>query len=211
MSELKDPEMKHKTIGVSFHPLLRDKASDRAAQLGLSFSKYVTLCVEAELKGNVPTLLGDEPSATYAPNEGVTLDTAIERGTRYGEAKAASSEFANDIEAILKAHDYSFTREEKIAHLRADFLVQYVENKGKGKTRSIALECSHNIRNRYEIALGQAILLKSMPNVDAVIICVPYLSTFDPQMRATFLQNGIPTATPDSLVQTLEESLMLRR
>ena len=158
-------ELKAKTIGVSFHPHLREAAADRSTQLGLSFSKYVTLCVEAELAGRVPSLLGSDPVGVTPRSTSIDIDDAIERGGRYSEAKAASIDFENDIERILAHHDYDYERNEKIAHLRTDFLVQQIDEEGS-RPRRIALECSHDIRKRYEVALGQAILLKSMPNID---------------------------------------------
>jgi len=42
---------KHRTIGVSMPPGLRERAGERAAAVGLSFSRYVQWCIEAELDG----------------------------------------------------------------------------------------------------------------------------------------------------------------
>jgi len=43
---------KHRTIGVSMPPRLRQQAGERAAEVGLSFSRYVQWCIEAELDGS---------------------------------------------------------------------------------------------------------------------------------------------------------------
>jgi predicted DNA binding CopG/RHH family protein len=42
---------RHRTIGVSMPPKLRERAGERAAAVGLSFSRYVQWCLEAELDG----------------------------------------------------------------------------------------------------------------------------------------------------------------
>jgi hypothetical protein len=45
-------ETKHRTVGVSMSPQLRDRAANRAKNLGLPFSRYVQWCIEAELDGS---------------------------------------------------------------------------------------------------------------------------------------------------------------
>jgi hypothetical protein len=207
-----EEEEKHKTVGVSFPPALRSRASERARGLGLSFSKYVTACVEAELNGTLPQLVMEPLLASgkgARPGEGkadVNLDDAIRRGHELGEMKALSIAFEDDIEGLLKAHDWCYSRFEKIAHMRADFLVQHTDPRTDA-TRRVVLECRYNIRNRYTVTLGQTIIWKSLPGVDAVVLCVPYLVNFDAHMHQTFAAQDIQIATPDSLNQVLEGSL----
>jgi hypothetical protein len=43
---------RHRTVGVSMSPQLRERAVQRARALGLPFSRYVQWCVEAELGGS---------------------------------------------------------------------------------------------------------------------------------------------------------------
>ena len=43
---------RHRTMGVSMSPQLRARAAARAREVGLSFSRYVQWCVEAELDGS---------------------------------------------------------------------------------------------------------------------------------------------------------------
>ncbi len=43
---------RHRTVGVSMSPALRERAAQRARALGLPFSRYVQWCVEAELDGS---------------------------------------------------------------------------------------------------------------------------------------------------------------
>jgi len=43
---------RHRTVGVSMSPQLRERAAQRARALGLPFSRYVQWCVEAELDGS---------------------------------------------------------------------------------------------------------------------------------------------------------------
>ncbi len=44
-------EERHRTIGVSMAPQLHERAAGRAREVGLSFSRYVQWCIEAELDG----------------------------------------------------------------------------------------------------------------------------------------------------------------
>jgi hypothetical protein len=197
-------DQKHKTVGVSFPPELRQRAADRARGLGLSFSKYVTLCVEAEVNGKPPQLVMENLlPAGVAP---LNLEAAVEEGSDYGAMKAASIGFEDDVEEILKQEDICYSRFAQVAHLRTDFLVQQVDP-DSGRTRRIALECKYNVRNRATVTLGQCIILKSLPGVDAVVLCVPYLKHFDPHLRDTFAQQGIPVVTPDTLSPELEALL----
>jgi hypothetical protein len=45
---------KHRTVGISMSPQLRERAAARARAVGLSFSRYVQWCLEAELAGRRP-------------------------------------------------------------------------------------------------------------------------------------------------------------
>jgi gamma-glutamyl-gamma-aminobutyrate hydrolase PuuD len=47
-----EADERHRTIGVSMPPKLRQRAAERAAAIGLSFSRYVQWCLEAELDGS---------------------------------------------------------------------------------------------------------------------------------------------------------------
>ncbi len=204
---------KHKTFGVSFHPDQRERANKRAKTLGLSFSRYVTLCVEAELGGSIPKLLGPNTSASPSsqpPPQGagtsIDLEEAIERGGQYSEAKTLSIDFENDIEEILTTEELCYTRAEKVSHLRTDFVIQHIHPKTE-QTLKIALECRYNIKNRYEVTLGQLIILQNLPVLDAVILVVPYLQNFDPTIKQTFQQQNIQITTPDNLLTTLNQTL----
>ncbi len=46
-----EPDDRHRTIGISMSPSLRGRAAARAAEVGLSLSRYVQWCIEAELDG----------------------------------------------------------------------------------------------------------------------------------------------------------------
>ncbi len=195
------PEKKHKTVGVSFSPDLRRRAAERARGLGLSFSKYVTLSVEAELNGRPPQLLMESLlPGTPSP---LNLENAVEEASDYGAMKAASIRFEDDVEDILKADDTCYTRFAEVAHLRTDFLVQHVVPE-TDRTLRIALECKYNVRNRATVTLGQCMILKNLPGVDAVLLCVPYLKHFDSHLSDTFAQQDITIATPDTLSEQLE-------
>ncbi len=49
--EVAEPDDRHRTIGISMSPQLRERAAARAAEVGLSLSRYVQWCLEAELDG----------------------------------------------------------------------------------------------------------------------------------------------------------------
>lgn len=199
----KTDHLKHKTIGVSFPPQLRLRAAERARSLSLSFSKYVTLCIESELEGRTPQQVV-EHLLPEGKKDDMDLDAAIEQGTNYGAMKAASINFEDDIEAIMKQEEFSYERSAPVGHLRTDFLVTHVNEKN-GKERKIALECKFNIANRGTVALGQAVILKSLPAIDGVVLCVPYLRHFDAHARDAFLGQGIPVATPDNIADVLRD------
>jgi hypothetical protein len=198
-------DLKHKTVGVSFHPQLRESAASRARQLGLSFSRYVTHCIEQEM--GRPTPLGTLASSPAgAEVNGLSLDSAIDAGADYGAAKAQAIGFEEDIQEILEEEDLCVSRMAQIAHLRTDFLVQHTAQDGH-RTWKVAIECKHSVRGRTTVTLGQAIILRSLPSVDAVLLCVPYTRNFDAHAKETFSQQGIPITTPDTLIATLEATL----
>lgn len=200
---------KHKTVGVSLAPTLREKATERARTLGLTFSKYVAQCLEAELDGRSPSNVFEWlPENRREPE--LDIQDVIEKGSEYGIAKAAAIAFEDDVEECLRAEDWCYERFARVGNLRTDFLVQQVEESaaknGSEKCRRIALECKHSLRDRYAVTLGQAIVLRSQPEVDQVILCVPYLRAFDPSMRDTFTQQNIEICTPDTLHPTLTKA-----
>jgi hypothetical protein len=51
-NKLRAGDDRHRTVGVSMSPQLRNRAAQRAKTLGLPFSRYVQWCVEAELDGS---------------------------------------------------------------------------------------------------------------------------------------------------------------
>ncbi|MGF1485427.1 MAG: hypothetical protein ACFBZ8_13805 [Opitutales bacterium] len=194
---------KNKTVGVSLPPELRQQASDRAHALGLTFSRYVALCLEAEIQARPPRQLLEALPGTERP---VDLERALDEGSEYGAAKAAAIAFEDDIEDIIRTEQFDYERFASVAHLRTDFLVRRT-TRGKAHPRQIALECKHTVRQRYTVTLGQSIILKSLPTLHGVVLCVPYTRNFDPHVRDTFAQHGIPVVTPDSLPETLNRLL----
>lgn len=196
-------DQKHKTVGVSFHPELRQRAISRARSLGLSFSRYVTLCVESELGERVVPLAAE--AAPMPPADSLNLEAAIDEGSEYGAAKARSIGFEEDVDEILRAEDFCYNRMASVAHLRTDFLIQQVADDDE-RVFKVALECKHNMRGRYTVTLGQTIILQSLPGVDAVLLCVPYTRNFDQHVHETFRQHGIPVTTPDTVVEVLRET-----
>lgn len=196
-------ENKARTVGVSLLPDLRERASDRARALGLSFSRYVALCLEAELRGEVPRLVSD-PEEPPGGSEAVNMDEALQRGRRYAAMKALSIDFENDIEALLRAEGLAAERGGSCGDLRSDFLVQLPRG-GNETPWQVAVECRANIRHRYTVTLGHLILLQSQPQVDGVVLVVPYTRGFDTPTAAALRAHGVPLVTPDSLPGELQE------
>lgn len=201
MRETEKQEVKHVNFSASMHPDMLKRAEQRARSLGLTRSRYVALCVEAELGGKF-SAIGGEASGEPAEPASIDIGQAMERGGRYGEVKARSIEFEGDVEELLKAEGASFSRAAKVDSQRTDFLVDYKPPRAR-KVRKVAIECRYNMRNRYEVTLGQLLLLKNTPGVNGVVLVVPYLTHFDPAIRETFQANGIPVATPDTLMGAL--------
>jgi hypothetical protein len=69
-SSLLASEDRHRTVGVSMSPALRQKAAERARALGLPFSRYVAWCVEAELEGRPPQARFERSASTPAASNG---------------------------------------------------------------------------------------------------------------------------------------------
>ncbi len=194
---------KHRTVGVSLSPDLRRRATARARELGVSFSRYVAQAVEGELRGRVlGGGAGEEEPVGGGGGGAVDVSAAIEEGSDYASRKSQAIGFEDDVEEILRRADLCFTRHAAVAHLRTDFLVQRVEPE-TDRTLRIAVECAHNVRNRATVTLGQAIIVKSLPNVDGVVLCVPYRRALEAHVLSAFEQHGIAVATPDDLLEQL--------
>lgn len=176
---------RNRTFGISLPPALKGRGEARAGALGLSFSRYVALCVEAELNGHVASLVAEE---------GPDLERAVERARSYLEQKARSVEFEEDVAARLHEEGVSFARLARVGEMRVDFLVTTSDG------RHVAVECRSNARTQRQLLLGQAILLSVQPGIDGVVVVVPYLRAIEPEMKALLEERGIRLATVDGLV-----------
>jgi len=183
---------KHRTVGISMNPTLEQRAKARAEALGLKFSPYVTLCIEAELKG----------FSQIVRDDSLDLESAMRRAREYMGQKTVSIDFEEDVAQVIE----EFARRtgapacERLARVggqRVDFLLE-LPPRGRVR-RKVAVECRHNVRQYYALALGQGLLLRSCPDVDAVVLVVPYLEGFEPSVMAQFRAHGIHAATPDTL------------
>jgi hypothetical protein len=179
-----DEAKKHRTVGISMSPSLEQRAKARAEALGLKFSPYVTQCVEAELKGFAQIMRDDT----------LDLDSAIRRAREYMVQKTASIDFESDVEAVLVRCARGYERLASVGGQRVDFLL--APHNGRGR---VAVECRHNVRQNYALALGQGLLLRSHPDVAAVVIVVPYREGFDAAVMAQLVKHEIHVATPDAL------------
>lgn len=245
---MKKSHQKHKTIGVSFNPLLRQRAGLRAHQLGLSFSRYVSLCVEAEIAGE--SQLPAHPRRKLPP-ETMAMMLAD------WDSSAAKERLQLDISRVLAAGDIAFFPQLRLGVGVADFLVEFclcrscrkataetLANaaepntagqqadagkaggvtakagrrrqpcRGKGGGRSsaagvlrIVLECCHPVVGEYAVLLGRAIILQQVATVDAVLLCVPYLSLLEPELQQALARQQISIVTPDTLLSALYQQL----
>lgn len=193
------------------HPDLRHRARERAQALGLSFSRYATLCMEAELNGQVARLINEHPAAP--PATACEPDHAWSRPARRTTDEDVATDgdngfantFADDVEKTLRALGMQFERDAAVAHLSTDFLLE-VWSTDRAPPFRVCLECRHDMRARYTVTLGQAVILRSLTLVDAVILVVPYRSTFDKTIADAFAQQDIAIATPDDLEATIKRT-----
>ncbi len=189
---------KHRTVGISMSPTLEQRAKARAEALGLKFSPYVTLCVEAELKGFSQIVRDDT----------LDIESAMHRAREYMMQKTASIDLEDDVEGLLRnlataRPGASLERFARLAGIRVDFLLTIPLCAGQGSLR-IAIECRNNVRQHYALTLGQGLLLRASPELDAVVLLVPYLRGFDEAVLAQFRAHDIHASTPDTLAALLE-------
>lgn len=183
---------RHRTVGISMNPALEARAKARAEALGLKFSPYVTLCIEAELKG----------FSQIVRDDSLDLDSALHRAREYLEKKTQSIDFEVDVEGVLQRAQVRYERFGRVGESRVDFLLTLPG--GGGRARRVVLECRYNIRQNYAIALGQTLLLRAHPDVDAVMLVVPYLEGFDEAVMHQFRAHAIHVTTPDGLGELVE-------
>ena len=186
------PALRHRTVGISMGPALEQRAKARAEALGLKFSPYVTLCIEAELKG----------FAQIVRDDSLDLDAAMQRAREYLERKTQSIDFDADVESVLQRCGLRYECHGRVGAHRVDFLIS-MQGPG-GAARNVVLEGRYNIRQNYALALGQTLLLRAHPDVDAVVLAVPYLEGFDAAVLRQFQQQGIHVTTPDRLEALLK-------
>ncbi|MBN2068370.1 MAG: hypothetical protein JW739_01925 [Opitutales bacterium] len=173
---------KHRTVGISMNPQLEERAKARATALGLKFSPYATLCIEAELNG----------MARIMRDDSLDLEQAIARAREFMERKTLSIDFELDIEQLLERLKLPYSRHPRIEGMISDFSIESSEG-------SWVIECRYNVRNNYALALGQAILLKAVPRVRGVILLIPYTEGLKPEVLEEFTRHDICILTPDTL------------
>jgi hypothetical protein len=178
---------KHRTVGISMNPALEARARARAKALALHFSTYVAQCVESELRGD----------AQLMREEGLDLESALTRAREYMEKKTVSIDFETDVAGVLEKSGLPVRKLAKLGDARVDFVVTLPSQK------LLAVECRHNVRQQYALALGQGLLLRAHPDVAAAIVVVPYLEGFDPTVLTEFEKHDIRVATPDILERVL--------
>lgn len=190
----KSENLKARTIGVSFPPEVKKRADVRTEALGLSFSRYVTLCVEAELSGQISQLL---------PEEGLDLDRAIQRARSYMDSKALAVGFESDVEALIHKAGWPCERFARLdGGIRTDFLLTPPWG---AKRPRIAVECRYHIKANYALAIGQTLVLKAHPEVDSVVLTVPYMEGFDSKMLGLMRKEQIYVTTIDTLPALINE------
>lgn len=192
-----DKTHRNKTYGISLPVELKDRAEARATALGLTLSRYTSLCLEAELQGFAQILREDA----------FDLERVLARARDHLDAKSRSLDFESDVAQLLQQAGVPCERHPRVEHLRCDFLLRQPSTVREGHYR-VVVECQANIRRSYAVALGQAILLRSVGEVDAVLLVVPYLQGFDDHIRDQFIQHHIRLTTPDTLLEAFEETVV---
>lgn len=255
---------KHKTVGVSFNPLVRQAANRRARQLGVSFSRYVGLCVEAEIAGRVS--LASLCDAQWADSGAVAWEQGVDLAESTGERLRA------DVGDLLLRAQVVFSRNALLGAMRADFWVgtkgaeqppseksaseqqatsgeqppsqelasgEQKSSEGMGQVASeeacalmrtpalrlekcaiqdttghvpaslaqgVVIECHYPSAASHAALLGRAVMLQQMCGRQAVLLCVPYLSVFEPELHAVFARLKIGVTTPDTLLKALQQA-----
>ena len=180
-----------KTVGVSFSPSIKEAAQKRAQQLGLSFSKYTTLCIQSELKrANLETgpdllALGNEPTGSLNKIEEIT--------------------FGKDVFEILKLKGWKPVMKEKKGN-GTDIDIS-LELRKKEEPMSIGILLKKSINKSCTEILGESIILKNRENFDKVIICVPYLSSVEKTIEGIFKKEAILITSVDSISKLIEAIL----
>lgn len=221
---------KHKTIGVSLSPTLRQKAGHRARQLGLNFSRYVSLCLEAEAAGRVALAGRRVGSAQAEPKIALPLPdnwqeaAILEDGAlaAWGAAPRVAERLRADVATLLERAQLPFVRLASLGGLQADFLLDAgqaetacgpkLETDGEGEagaigpTHGVVIECHYPSVDAHAALLGRAVMLQQVPGVAAVLLCVPYLSVLEPTACLVFARQQIAIVTPDTLLQALDQA-----
>ncbi|KAF0094747.1 MAG: hypothetical protein E1N59_1751 [Puniceicoccaceae bacterium 5H] len=179
---------RHRPFTISLPPALKERAEARARALGLSFSRYVNRCLEAELQGHAQILRDEE--------DAFDLARAVERAREFMLRKRDSIDFEDDVARILETLPVSVERFARVEDLRVDFLCTAGD-------RRIAVECRANVRRNYALTLGQSLLLSATAELDAIVLVVPYLDGLDPRLVHELEPRGIVLTTPDRLAESL--------
>lgn len=119
------------------------------------------------------------------------------RAAAYIEARDRAIEFEEDCKVILEKAEFTVERGAKVngdGH-RVDLLAT------KGRRKVVVELKSSSRRNRLELVLGQAILLKSHSHLP-VVVCVPYV--VDGSIKQAFDLAGVTLCSPDSLARAAE-------
>ncbi len=147
----------------------------RSRQLGLSFSAFVARSLESALSG------GDNGAA-----QGFHHD------------RAGRDLFGDDIAAVMREHSMPFVRTSGVAE--PDFSLKLANKRG---SVAVVLAGSQSMQQAPDAVLGRSILLNGRDEIDAVIVCVPYLWLMSKPFQDIFNRQNIHIATPDSLPELL--------
>jgi len=184
---MSDTTLRHKTFGISLPVESKARAEARAVALGLTFSRYVNLCLEAELTGFAQIIRDDRAD----------LERALARARDYMARKTRAVEFEQDVGHVLARTGWEVERFAAVGPYRCDYRV--TDHNGA----LWLLECRFNIRQNYALALGQCLLLRAVEAVNRVVLVVPYLEGFDTRTREQFEAQNIHLSTPDTLGRLL--------
>lgn len=165
-------------VSFSLAPDLLEEAKKRSAELGLTFSRYVSLCVRAELGGGIADLLSDPAGPGSHPEAN-------------GEATAALEEaFRKDVAETLN--------ELGVSSERSTLAPGALETAGG---RQLIL-CRYPWPEGWEATLGRLVYARQQHA--EVLLVVPYKRSLPNFVGTILAKEGIPVTTLDGLAEWVD-------
>lgn len=176
------PDKKHRTIGVSLKPDLREAAQAAAHASGMSFSRFVGECIEARIEGKS----FEERQLEIRESKPIAARDSEWKG-RFKEETAR----VLDEENFAPQRNHPFSED-----VIADFYIDYPSQELR-PAHSVAIVCEGEPAGQEALLLGKGLFLK--PYVDTVIFCFPSERLLPEKSRKALEGQGLRVAGLDTL------------